>query len=333
VKKTILKYLPMFLAFFGYYLAMAFGLFFGLNFFSQEGIFLVEKGIIALHGVPPHLENIGLVYPPLPFVVNLPFAAFKIVWGPQVVGAFATALFSTMTFAQVKKLERGKLVETMFLIVLLVHPLILYGATLGSTFILYPLLMFAYMYFLINYAFIGKTFDLITAGLIIGLMVFVRYETLFVLLFIVPVLHIVAGGLKFRTGWGMVALFLMNLVPPIIAWLSWMYLNWLFTGDWLNFLRSPYAYFRNIQLYAFTNLEVLAARHSVANSLWMILSKGVLVFAPFFWAISRVRNFSFTWYFLSPLLAIGFAAFAGLSLATLDGIQQFWLYSSACPYP
>ncbi len=318
MKQTILKHLPTYLCFFGYYLAIGLVLHIVFSFNSREGIFLLEKGIIALYGAPPQLENIGLVYPPLPFVVNLPFAALKLLWGPQVVTAAATAGLATLTLSEVRKLERGRLLEILFIVVLACHPLVLYLATMGASSILYALLLATYIYLLISYAFLGKTFFLVSAGLTMGVLAFVRYETLFILMFMLPVLHIVSGGLRFHSPQASWALILMNVIPPVFAWLSWTYLNWLFTGDWLNFLRSPYAYFRNIELFALANPEMLQARHDVLGSLWIVLKKSLVVFPLFFWAILRVRNFSISWFFLAPLFALAFAAFAGLTLSTFE---------------
>lgn len=138
---------------------------------------------------------------------------------------------------------------------------ILLCVLMGGSAILFSLALFSYMYLLLRYSFLGKSFNLVSAGLVAGLMAFLKYETLFFFLFVTPVVHLVGGGLRFRTGWGVVSLLLMNLVPPIMAWLAWAYLNWLFTGDWLNFLHSPYAYFRNVELYGLYNIEALQARH------------------------------------------------------------------------
>lgn len=314
----IRKHSPVFLFYFSYYGFIAFVLHLFFNFSSREGIFILEKGIIALHGAPPHLENIGLVYPPVPFLGALIFAWFKVVWGPQLLSALGSAILATLALSEVKRLGHGKTVYYLFAAVFLIHPLVLFSATLGRTAVLFALLLFFYIYMIIRFSYLGTVFNLFVAGLTIGLMTFVRYETIFILLFMTPVIHIVTGGLKFRTKGAVLSLFLINLTTPVFAFLSWAYLNWLFTGDWLNFLHSPYAYFRNIELQGLYNLDSLQARYNVLQSFWSVFSKAALVFSPFFFSVYRIGNFSIVWFALAPLFAIVFAAFAGLTQFALD---------------
>lgn len=316
--QTLRTYLPPFLALTAVYFfaSMVFSHFFG--YFSPEGVFLFEKALIAVHGAPPQLENIGLVYPPLPFICVLPFAALLLLWGPQLVSAAAAALLVTLVLVELRTLELGPTVEIVFLLTFLLHPLVLYVATLGSSSILYTLLGFTYIYSLLRYSYLGKTFNLVFAGLTIMLMAFVRYEIFFFLLFIFPVIHVVGGGLRIRTPWGVSALLLMNLVPPVIAFLSWIYLNWLFTGDALHFLHSPHAYFRNIELFSLHNIETLKARNSVVGSLSIVLRQAAVTVPAFFFVLVSIRNFSIVWFFTAPLLALALAAFLGLSLLHID---------------
>ena len=43
------------------------------GFLSSSLVFFAEKGALALHGLPPRLVNLGFVYPPLSFLLQLAF--------------------------------------------------------------------------------------------------------------------------------------------------------------------------------------------------------------------------------------------------------------------
>lgn len=313
----IKKNIPVFIGFFLFYLIAAIVLYTKFGFYSKEGIFLMEKAILAFYGDPPRLENIGLIYPPLPFMLMFPFAVFPVLWGPQVVTAFAAALISTFFIAELRTLEMGRMLMIAFVVIMLFHPLVLYNAVSGGSAVLFVLLMYVYLDLLLRYGYIGKTYHLVMAGLVVGLMAFIRYETFFFLLFLLPTIPIVVGGLRFRTSQGIFALFLMNIVPPVIAFISWGYLNWLFSGNWLDFLHSPYSYFKNVELFGMLQTETLIARHSIWGAIKTVLSKAVYIFPLYFVFLVLLRNTSLIWYFSTPLLAMILAAYMGLTLFEL----------------
>lgn len=317
MKRSVGNNLAVFIGFFLFYTTVALIFYTKFGYYSKEGIFLLEKAVLALYGDPPRLENIGLIYPPIPFILQIPFALFQWMWGPQVITAFAAALVSTFFISELRTLEMGRLLMIFFVLVMLFHPLVLYNAVSGGSSVLYVLLMYVYLDLLLRYGYIGKTYHLVTAGLVVGLMAFIRYETFFFLIFLLPTIPIVVGGLRFRTTQGILALFLMNIVPPVIAFISWGYLNWLFAEGWLDFLRSPYSYFKNIELFAVLQAETLVARDSLWESFKAIVWRGVLIFPLFFILLLMLRNVSLIWYFSTPLLSMILAAYLGLSLFEL----------------
>ncbi len=61
------------------------------NYAYSELLFLGEKALLVFYGKPPRLENLGFVYPPLPYLFVLIFRDSFI--SASFVGAFSISLF------------------------------------------------------------------------------------------------------------------------------------------------------------------------------------------------------------------------------------------------
>lgn len=83
-RPILFLFLPLFL----YYYLIAYLLYQG-GYVHLQLIFFAEKAALAIHGVPPRLENIGFVYPPLSFLAILIFQDPLL--GQAVIAALLTA--------------------------------------------------------------------------------------------------------------------------------------------------------------------------------------------------------------------------------------------------
>ena len=129
------------LAIFGllvFYFYLLIGLFVSSNGYRHpEGIFLIEKGLLALKGNPPRLENTGLIYPPLPFYVLFPFIPFAPLASPflaSALGMFALTIF--VTYRLLKK-QPKPIFFVLFFISITLNPILLYAGSSGSSIHLY----------------------------------------------------------------------------------------------------------------------------------------------------------------------------------------------------
>lgn len=319
MKKNTISFILVFSVFFFFYFSIALFLYLKYGYIGKEAVFLVEKATIALRGTPPQLENIGLIYPPLPFILVLPFCFFPLAWGAQFVTCAAMAFLATLIIRESLTQDPPPVLVTVIVLTLMFHPLVLYHALLGNSGgILYVILTFFYVYNLLRYSFIGDTLYIVFAGIMIGLMAFVRYEVFFLLVFLLPLIPWIGMASKMRTAHSLFSLILMNFIPPIATSLAWMYLNWLFTGDFLNFLRSKYSYFQSIEYLNVLNQRVLDARGNFLLSPWLVFSIAGTVFPLYFVLLIGINNIPFVFFFLAHIFAIALAVFFGKSLLALN---------------
>jgi hypothetical protein len=277
------------------------------GFFSLENFFYAEKALLAVKGNPPRLENIGLVYPPLPFFLTL------ILGGPLTAAGVSGATMVTLLGTRLagKHVGLGTKVSIYAFLLLLPSIMFLFSQKPGTA-VFYTLFTTS-NYFLLRYLETGHTFNIFIFGLIYGLCFLTAYESIvllpYYLLLLIYFVRLKEPGRFF-------SLLLVSFLPLFFSLGAWVYLNWLFTGDGWHFLHSPYSYF---QAYREVTPDLIAISGRPAASLvhtvvWSFPLVGFYYFMlPFL--EKRARAVFFSPYFLvyiAPVLLLAAEGYFGL---------------------
>ncbi len=333
-----------------FYFYLLIGLFASANgYHHPEGIFLIEKGLLALKGNPPRLENTGLIYPPLPFYVLFPFIPFAPLASPFLASALGMSLLTVFVTYRLLKKQLKPIFFVLFFLSIILNPLLLYAGSSGSSINIYLASIVAFYILIFEHYSKPISFYLALSGVLLGLTVLIRYEVIFIL----PVLFFTAMILSVETTIGRetklseffkllkelptyrktflrktLALYLMLFVPPTLSFLSWIYLNWIFTSNPFNFLESPYAYFRTLKTYALLNPYLLELKSDIFKD-FIEVSKNILILSPmFFYILFILRKRPFFFFaLLAPVFGLIISSYFGLSLMTIDFFAPFILLS------
>lgn len=205
------------------------------GFTSQHNLFYAEKALLALKGDPPRLENVGLVYPPLPFLLTLlpPY--------PFVGGVLIGALLSTFLVLRVSRVSSvGGITKASFLILLLASFPVLFLVTQRPAVTVFFALFVLANFFLLRFHESGYTLNIFLFGITYGLSFLAAYEAIFLLPYY---LVVCVTMIPLRNRGYIFSTILVIALPSLFFLAAWTYLNWIFTQDPLHFLHSPYSYF------------------------------------------------------------------------------------------
>ncbi len=328
-----------------YYLSL--GIAFQNNgYLHPEGIFLVEKAILALKGNPPRLENIGLIYPPLPFFFTFPFViSVNPTIAPVFASSFGMAVLCAVLIYRILKRNLSFIFILYLLLILTTNPLVLYSATSGGSSYLYVLFIVVFFAFIFEYYERNVSFYLAVAGIALGILALIRYEIVFILVFWILTNFILAvettlePGVSYKNFYNLLrelpayrqtffrkvmAVYLMIFIPPVVSAVSWAYLNWIFTSNPFHFLDSPYSYFRTLRTFVFYNPILLEIRGYFFKSLIYILIE-VFISTPTFLIIFLLfgHRVFFMLALISPVVALFISSFLGISLLNVDFFVPF----------
>ncbi|TKJ46453.1 hypothetical protein CEE34_08820 [Candidatus Aerophobetes bacterium Ae_b3a] len=241
------------------------------GFISQNNLFYAEKALLAIKGDPPRLENAGLVYPPLSslmtFLPSYPFTG----------GALIGALLSTLLMVWLGRAPHvSPITKVLFLIILLTSFPVLFLVTQKPAIVLFFTLFTLANLLLLQFHQLRYTQRLFLFGITYGLCFLAGYESMFLLpYYVVICLSII--GLKNRGYFLSTALVIT--IPALFFFAAWIYLNWIFTGDPLRFLHSPYSYF--LALRGFTPFMAQTKRQIFASLSFVLIWS--LPFALFYY--------------------------------------------------
>ncbi|MBI5193825.1 MAG: hypothetical protein HZA08_10350 [Nitrospirae bacterium] len=241
----------------------------GHNLMHPYLLFYGEKALLALNGVPPRLENIGFIYPPLPIVISLLFMA-----NISITQGFIASLISAfISWEIINNIQSKKLAITLIFFLIFSIP-ILFLAT--QRFDLYLHFFFIIYSIKLLYQYVRQEYSLyiFTAGPLFGLSFFTHFSSIY----LIPWIFIIIFFLYRKTLRKFMAVSFVYFSPYFLFFLSFAYLNWVFTGKAFGFLP-------NYKL-LFSNSEITAAisAGSITGSLWFMLSyllKVILIIAPF----------------------------------------------------
>lgn len=290
----------------GYYLFAEY--LFRHGFLALNLMFFAEKAALATSGAPPRLVNVGFVYPPLSFVLMLPFhdpvVAQAVIAGAVVAGIFRF-LDGRVPESGVRRLAKAYV---------LCSPLFLYPAVENYGFLLLAVLLALAVLNIGRYLDYGYSLYVFGAGVLYGLTFFIDFRTIFLLVVIVPAVYV---PLARRSHAQALCVALALSVPVLFMAGSWMYVNWVFLGDGLAFVYGKGSFFRT----QIVPPEVLAAggdpfATAVLLGRWILASLPVT--AAYFAgaALLRAGRSAYlipTWILYGlPLAFVGLSLYAGV---------------------
>ncbi|MCH7493665.1 hypothetical protein IIA16_02990 [bacterium] len=305
-----------FAAFFVAYLAVAVWLRVNWGYISTMDLFLDERVLLAIKGNPPLVENIGMTYPPLPFLLRFP--VLPLVGG--LTGPFLSAFFAAatvmVTLWALRRAGAPPVLGLGFSVAYLLHLPFLMAATDGEIGSIYAFLLVVSVLgiglFLIEKE---RTAVLAASGIALGLLCAVRYEAVFIAVILALVAPAVLLKRKSRQPWLKTAsLLFVWAIPAIFFFFAWIYMNKMFMGDGLYFLHGPNSYLQVLRQGRPPQLVTPIEGVAWGEALLMV-GKSALIAAPLYlWAMLRLRSWAGVMVGLVPLLAEATTLTLGWSL-------------------
>jgi hypothetical protein len=225
----------------GYYLSQV------LHYLPHDGLARMVSAFLVLNGTEVKLATIGFVWPPLPTLVLIPFAAVRYLVDSWLALVICSALFMGISAMLLNRLcakfEMPLVFRLLFSLIYVTNPMtIVFGANGMSEAVLSAFLL-ASVYWLVRYWQSGRHLHMIMAAFFLGMLPLIRYEMLLftaasgVLVIIqtyaarhakdkIPFRDLLEGNL--------LAYGAMVVYPVFL----WMVANWEIMGSPLYFLRN-----------------------------------------------------------------------------------------------
>ncbi len=309
------------------YAFISVNLFMEHQYIHSNLIFFGEKALIATQKAL-RLENIGFVYPPIAFV---PFLLYN---DPLVVPAIVSALMSALLVWYILKTNKGETYSFMALPLLLFNSLYVFLASQRfEVLIFYLLIAFSALYAL-RHMREGYSIHIFLAGIMFGMTFFVDFRSILLIpIYVLSIfLSVEKRGLSYR-----LAIIVVKLTPIVFFFLSWLYLNWIFTGSPFYFIESPYSFFRSEPIPE----EVRLASGSVFSSL-ILTSKYLLLNLPLILTYFILPFYMKRYYFLYsipifliyliPAFLLYFSIYFGLYFPYMHTSVLFLIFSLVFAY-
>ncbi|TWJ04294.1 hypothetical protein JN11_00002 [Mucilaginibacter frigoritolerans] len=271
-----------------------------LGYFSQEGLFYIEKTKIVLEGFGNRLKVMGLTAPILPFYLSFIFSAINAQIAPVIASALCTAiLFYILASTVLTTLE-----DTFYLFILLLiftlHPGILYAACSGKSVAMVLVFFLLFFFNLLQFYRSNTTFHVSIASICLVMLIFCDYKFIWLTLFFIPlVLSITVKSLKlgeqesiFRLFQSFnnpslrrklinktFALYIILFILPLACVVCYKLLNLTHAQDLNYFDESPYATWRVLaDKLSFDQLSTTAIYQLPETSI--LLSARIIIFCP-----------------------------------------------------
>jgi hypothetical protein len=266
-------------------------------------LFYAEKTLLVKAGEPPRLENIGFVYPLLAFLPFLIIEDYKMVF-PLASSFLLTFFFSFL-------LKRRQSPAYFILLFLLLNPLVLFLAVYRFEVLAFYLLLTISTITLIIHLETGYSLYLFVSGILFGLCFFLDFRSVFLIPLVALVIYLSTKGkdINYR-----LALLIVKLYPVMFFVFAWLYLNWIFTGDPFNFIKSPYSLFKSEPL----DPSLFLIRGSFWRSLEYVIFRLLAylpIILPYFIVLFNIRRYRHLYLmpayllYISPALLLFFSVY------------------------
>jgi len=266
-------------------------------------LFYAEKTLLAKAGEPPRLENISFVYPPLAFFPFLIIEDYKIV-SPLASSFLLTFFFSFL-------LKRCQNLSYFILLFFLLNPLVLFLAVYRFEVLTFYLLLTISTMTLIIHLETGYSLYLFVSGFLFGLCFFLDFRSVFLIPIVALVIYLSTKekDINYR-----LALLIVKLSPVLFFVFAWLYLNWIFTEDPFNFIKSPYSFFKSEPL----DPSLFLIRGSFWRSLEYVIFRLLTylpIILPYFIVLFNLRKYRLFYLmpvyllYISPMLLLFFSVY------------------------
>ena len=308
-------------------LVLGFQLLFRYHILYGDALSRVLNGMYTVLRPGFHLAAVGFLWNPLPALLAIPLAEFRLVWPPIMEYGYASNIISAC-FAAVGVYHMNRLLwrfgfartaRILWCLLYVANPLmLLYGAN-GMTDGMMCAIAVATIDNLTGYMKTDRLTDLVKAGSWLAAEFMTRYES-------VPIGFGIGLGLAIMVYkrdkiWARAeAMALMFWFPVICAGVTWMLLNWMIMGSPLYFANSRYSNSVQISSGHYNTPAVVAARHNIVVSL-----SEVVHFTLLFWPYMIVAGIVLVLSFFRHNDRIGLPILLG-SLGA-PALQAFLLYT------
>ena len=291
------------------------------GFLSSSLVFFAEKGALALHGLPPRLVNVGFIYPPLTFLLQLVFPT------PLVGQAVISGVAVTGILAYLRASVSNRVLRYTAQAYVIASPVFLYLTVEDFSTLILALLLAASVHFIIRFLRDDYSLYLFAGSTLLGLTFFVDFRSAALLIAIVPAAAIPLWR-KSRAQAISVALTLA--VPTVFFAAAWSYVNWVFLGDPLAYAHGRGSFFRTFPV----TPELLSAAGDPLQTLRLaagVLALSMPVTLPYFVGAVTLRGGPFAYMlpatvvYLSPVVFMLAAIFGGLYRETITLLALFVL--------
>lgn len=301
---------------FGAYILLAAWIRYRWGAVSTMDLFLDERVLLAIKGNPPLVENIGMTYPPLPFLLRFPLLPIAVGFTGPTLSALFGALTAVLSLWFLRRAKAPLALRRGFAVAFLFTMPWLMASTDGETAALYAFLLCVSVLGIGVYLLEKEhTSALALSGLSLGLLCAVRYEAVFIALFLAlatPAILLRHGADRpiLKTS----ALVFVWALPAIFFFASWMYLNDAFMGDPFYFLRGPNSYLQILRQGRPPQQLVPVQGVGFAQGAVMALGMAAAGAPIYLWAIWRLRSLAALLIGVAPLLAEAITVAIGWSL-------------------
>lgn len=269
---------------------------------------------------PGIINQIGIVWLPVPHLIYIPFVYFDFLWVTGLAGCivgFICFIISAGFLYKVIRIITGENISSLLGTAFFVfNPNILYLYTTAMTEPIFLMFIILAIYHVLNWERTGLSGELVRAGIVLGLASLTRYESwgyflcLFFVVFLVTIFEKKKHPVK--------SLIYFSFVPILcIAWYLW--LNYSLHGDVLTFQRGPYSSEFQVNL-RYASIGGAPYKHDIDKSLdilntTLISNTGFVMAAlAFTGLILFLVKRKFSVYCLIPLAMLIFYIFNLISL-------------------
>jgi hypothetical protein len=205
------------------------------GFLGASLAFFGEKGSLALHGLPPRLVNVGFVYPPLSFLMQLALPTPLI--GQAVIAGICVASILHVLAVSVADRATRWIAQAY----VLASPVFLYLTVEDHSTLLFILLLAVSVHFITRFLRDDYSLYLFLGSTLLGLTFFLDFRSAALLFAIVPA---AALPLWRRSRAQAISVALTIAVPTVFFALAWSYVNWIFLGDPFAYAHGRGSFFR-----------------------------------------------------------------------------------------
>lgn len=297
------------------YFFISYRLFLESSYIHSNLLFFAEKALIALQ-TSLSLENIGFVYPPAAF------APFLVVNNPIFVPTLMSSILSTLLIVYLLKFYEVNTYYLLALTFFFLNPIYLFLASQRLDVLMFYIVLTLSVFYTLKHLETGYSIYIFISGFLLGLTFFIDFRSLF----IVPLYAIIVltstsnGSISYK-----LAILTVKITPIVFFFLSWLYLNWIFTENPFNFIESPYSFFRSEQVPE----EFMSVSGSFLLSFIIILKYfafNMPIFFPYFLVFFTLRRYRM--FFSIPLFLVYTIPIFLLYLSTYFGLFFPYVYTS-----